>query len=201
MKKQLPAFLAGVLVATLALSSLPALAGVITSRTTIEVDPINILVNGETFVPRDVNGNEVAVFAYNGTTYAPLRALAEAYGLEVGYDAKKNMAMVEEKESEVVAITTDEEYEAFKTLWNVFEIKELDPKAAWGTNPNHPNYGKTTTRYTIELVDDSVDIEEIERNEAEFSKRFVSDIRSTEEISVAYFQSKTGVFVIQIGGM
>ena len=61
----------------------------------ITVDPtIKILVNGEEFQPTDANGNPVMTFVYNGTTYAPLRALAEAYGLEVGYDAAANMATV-----------------------------------------------------------------------------------------------------------
>ena len=67
----------------------------------INVDPsIKILVNGEEFKPTDANGNEVMTFSYEGTTYAPLRALAEAYGLEVGYDAEKKMATVAEPETE-----------------------------------------------------------------------------------------------------
>ena len=41
---------------------------------------------GEVLQPTDASGNPMEVFTYNGTTYAPLRALAEAYGLEVGYD-------------------------------------------------------------------------------------------------------------------
>ena len=63
----------------------------------ISVDPsVKILVNGAEFKPKDANGNDVMTFIYNGTTYAPLRALAEAYGLEVGYDAARNMATVSE---------------------------------------------------------------------------------------------------------
>lgn len=63
----------------------------------ISVDPsVKILVNGTEFQPKDANGNDVMTFIYNGTTYAPLRALAEAYGLEVGYDAARNMATVSE---------------------------------------------------------------------------------------------------------
>lgn len=63
----------------------------------ISVDPsVKILVNGAEFKPQDANGNDVMTFIYNGTTYAPLRALAEAYGLEVGYDAARNMATVSE---------------------------------------------------------------------------------------------------------
>lgn len=91
MKKQIPAFLLGMLVAVL-LGSLSAVA--ISARMTIEVDPIEIQVNGVVFAPKDVTGKDVPVFAYEGTTYAPLRALAEAYGLDVGYDAEKNMATV-----------------------------------------------------------------------------------------------------------
>lgn len=91
MKKNTLIFLSGVLTA-LILCSLSALA--LSSRMTIEVDPISVQVNGQTFAPKDVTGKEVPVFSYNGTTYAPLRALAEAYGLVVGYDPEKNMATV-----------------------------------------------------------------------------------------------------------
>lgn len=94
MKKTLPAFLAGVIATLAVLGS----AYAITTNMTIEVWPINILINGETFQPYDVNGTEVPVFVYNGTTYAPLRALAEAYGLVVGYDGEKNQATVSSPE-------------------------------------------------------------------------------------------------------
>lgn len=112
-------FILGVLASTLVFSlSISALA--ISGRMTIEVDPINIQVNGAAFQPTDVNGNEVPVFAYNGTTYAPLRALAEAYGLEVGYDATTNMATVGEQKSDVVTPAQSANgmtYEEFKALW------------------------------------------------------------------------------------
>lgn len=91
--KHLPSFAAGMLTMALVGSvSVGALAA--TGQLTITVDPVNIQVNGETFQPKDAKGNDVPVFAYNGTTYAPLRALAEAYGLEVGYDAQAKMATV-----------------------------------------------------------------------------------------------------------
>ena len=86
---------------------------------TITIHPIRILVNGEAFRPTDVNGNEVMVFTVNGTTYAPLRALAEAYGLEVGYDATNNIATVNSPDrapSASVPETRD-----FATYWTVEE--------------------------------------------------------------------------------
>ncbi len=95
MKRRIRPFLSGFLCAALVFAlALSALA--ITGRMTIEVDPINIQVNGRTFAPKDVTGKEVPVFAYQGTTYAPLRALAEAYGLSVGYDPQTNLATVQD---------------------------------------------------------------------------------------------------------
>lgn len=92
MKKFLIGFLAAILICTLAVGALAA-----TGKLSIEVNTdMKIRVNGEVFAPTDANGNPVMVFEYNGTTYAPLRALAEAYGLEVGYDAASRMATVDE---------------------------------------------------------------------------------------------------------
>lgn len=133
MKKQLPAFLTGFLAAVLVLSlSLSAFAA-ITGKTTIEVGPISIKVKGEIFQPTDVNGNPVDVFVYNGTTYAPLRALAEAYGLEVSYDGEAKMAVVEEPEEAVEPSAQpvvpgdysdwseelEAKYQTFKGLWRL----------------------------------------------------------------------------------
>ena len=70
-------------------------AQALTKRTSLSVSPINIEVNGTVFQPKDVNGNTVSLFVYSGTTYAPLRALAEAYGLTVGYDSEKKLATVD----------------------------------------------------------------------------------------------------------
>jgi len=70
-------------------------AQALTQRATIAVSPINIEVNGAVFRPKDATGKDVSVFVYNGTTYAPLRALAEAYGLTVGYDQAKKLATVD----------------------------------------------------------------------------------------------------------
>lgn len=59
-----------------------------------------VLVNGEEFVPKDANGKEVPVFNYGGTTYVPIRAVSEAFGLEVGYDKDKNAAVITMPEPE-----------------------------------------------------------------------------------------------------
>lgn len=125
MKKHIPSFAAGMLTMAL-VGSLGIGALAASGSFTITVDPINVQVNGEVFQPKDATGADVPVFSYNGTTYAPLRALAEAYGLEVGYDAESNMATVVEagealptEESATTTYTFDYSYEEFKELWSL----------------------------------------------------------------------------------
>lgn len=93
MKSRLFSFIAGV-AAALVLVALPVSALASDGSLTLTIHPIRVLVNGKVFQPKDVLGNDVLVFTYDGTTYAPLRALAEAYGLEVGYDAQNRIATV-----------------------------------------------------------------------------------------------------------
>lgn len=93
MKAKLISFFTGMLTVVL-LMGLTVSALAADGSLSLSVNPIRVMVNGEVFQPKDAQGNDVLVFTYNGTTYAPLRALAEAYGLEVGYDAANKIATV-----------------------------------------------------------------------------------------------------------
>ena len=102
MKGRLISFAAGFAAATVfAGSSLTALAA--EGALTIRAVPAELLVNGELFHPKDVNGKDAMVFTCNGTTYAPARALAEAYGLSVGYDPERKIATVNKSQTGSVA--------------------------------------------------------------------------------------------------
>lgn len=95
--KNLKSFALGVvataLVATCGVSALAASGAI-----NISINPnVQIKVNGAVFQPKNEKGKDVMVFTYDGTTYAPLRALAEAYDLEVGWDQNDRMAVVGEK--------------------------------------------------------------------------------------------------------
>lgn len=134
MKKQLPGFIAGLLCAVVLFGVVGGAGALITGPSDIKVYPINIMVNGQVFQPKNVNGELVDVFKYGGTTYVPLRAIAETFGLEVGYDAEKNLATVGQpgssippKQDDVSASldysdwSAEEEaaYQEFKRLWKV----------------------------------------------------------------------------------
>lgn len=120
MKGKITSFLAGVLcVVLLAGASVTALAA--DGSLTLNVNPIKVLVNGEVFEPKDASGNDVMVFTYNGTTYAPLRALAEAYGLEVGYDAERNIATVSNPALKAPTTETETVSSDFASQWTIKE--------------------------------------------------------------------------------
>lgn len=150
-------FLSGVLCATLVFSlALSALA--ISGKMTIEVDPVNVQVNGEVFQPTDVTGKEVPVFAYQGTTYAPLRALAEAYGLEVGYDAAANMATVTDPDVKTPDTTTpDTTAKADYSDWSAEdEAAYQEFKGMWEYTDSYNDNGRPTAQYNGDKDYDSL---------------------------------------------
>lgn len=82
----------------------------------ITIYPIKVLVNGEVFQSTDANGKPVEMFTYNGTTHALLRVLANAYGLEVGYDGQRNIATVNSPEKDNAATPS-----GFTSVWTITE--------------------------------------------------------------------------------
>lgn len=175
MKKHIPGSLAGVLVTTAVFgTTVTALAA--TGTISLEVTPVNIKVNGEVFQPKDVNGDDVMVFAYNGTTYAPLRALAEAYGLQVGWDQASGTATVVDPDAEQVAPdttanayadwTAEEEaaYQEFKGMWEgemhgekmtaAFTLKDKTARAlrAWLNNIPNEVFQRIVIRHATEFI-------------------------------------------------
>ncbi len=55
---------------------------------------INVYVDDVKIDPKDVNGNSVPVFAYNGTTYLPIRAISNALGKPIQWDGSTNSVYV-----------------------------------------------------------------------------------------------------------
>ncbi|NLH01675.1 MAG: copper amine oxidase N-terminal domain-containing protein [Clostridiales bacterium] len=84
--KKSPRILSSVLAVLLVLS-MTISAGATVSKT-IQVNPgITVYVDDSKLVPTDINGKIVDVFASDGTTYMPLRALSQALGKSVAWNA------------------------------------------------------------------------------------------------------------------
>lgn len=84
MKKRLQGLVAGVLIGSI------GTGGVLATNTTTLYDVltngIKIVVDGKKLNPVDAIGNIVEPFIYNGTTYLPVRAVADALGKAVYWD-------------------------------------------------------------------------------------------------------------------
>lgn len=55
---------------------------------------ISFLLNGESWTPKDVNGGTAVPISYKGTTYVPLRAVAEATGADIEWNAAKQQISI-----------------------------------------------------------------------------------------------------------
>ena len=55
---------------------------------------INLYLNDKGFIPKDVNGNETYPFILNGTTYVPIRAIAELFNANIDFNEKTNTVSI-----------------------------------------------------------------------------------------------------------
>lgn len=74
--------------ATFTLERVETTSNSIGSKTsTLSYSDIKITLNGQYIEPKDANGNTVEPFIIDGTTYLPVRAVANALGLDVQWDS------------------------------------------------------------------------------------------------------------------
>lgn len=99
MKKNVRSFAAG-MAATLALVGVVGTAMADQRQATLDYSNIKITMDGQTITPTDANGAAVEPFAISGTTYLPVRAVAEALGLEVTWDGSTSTVILTTPEDE-----------------------------------------------------------------------------------------------------
>ncbi|MGN1098150.1 MAG: stalk domain-containing protein, partial [Clostridia bacterium] len=117
MKEKLQGFLAGAL-AVAVIGTGSGLAKEAAESITAVYQNIKLVVDGVLIEPKDANGNTVEPFIYNGTTYLPVRSVAEAFGKEVLWDG----------ENATVFLGSEVDKPAKKlTLWNRSYIECSDP--------------------------------------------------------------------------
>lgn len=86
MKKQWKGFTLGVVLTLLIVSMIGTVFAAYQRQATLEYADIKIVIDGETINPTDASGNTVEPFIIDGTTYLPIRAIANALGLDVAWD-------------------------------------------------------------------------------------------------------------------
>lgn len=86
MKKQWKGFLSGVLVSAMTMAFATSALAAYQKQATLDYTGISITLDGQPVIPTDANGNSVEPFAIDGTTYLPVRAVANAMGLGVDWE-------------------------------------------------------------------------------------------------------------------
>ena len=87
MKKRLQGLIAGVLIGTMLTSGIVFAKNIQETINAVYMN-VKLVIDGEEITPKDVNGNIVEPFIYNGTTYLPVRAIGEAFDKDVHWDGK-----------------------------------------------------------------------------------------------------------------
>ena len=78
-----------------------------------EFPGIRILIDGVRLEPTDVHGNYVEPFIVDGTTYVPIRAIAQAFGKEVNWDGDMRRVIIGEAQHASISV-----FEAFIEAFN-----------------------------------------------------------------------------------
>lgn len=77
--------------------SVTVFAKQVTETVNIMYDNIKILIDGVEFNAKDANGNDIEPFIYNGTTYLPVRAIANAFDKEVDWEPQTSTVILGSK--------------------------------------------------------------------------------------------------------
>lgn len=158
MRKQWKSFWGGFLICLLLVSLIGSAAATV-GRKTVEVDYNNIKVtmNGKAVVLADANGNAVEPFAISGTTYLPVRAVATALGLQVGWDGATNTVVLSsnstnEQNKGSVIYNKD----GIKITFLGFQDKKEENQLYKGWNIRLKIENASTKDYTVQVRDLSV---------------------------------------------
>ena len=89
MKKSFKGFIMGLIMGlVISCVCVGAVTGVVTKE--LHYNDIKVTLNGKEITPKDANGKVVEPFIIDGTTYLPVRAVADALGLDVNWDGETN---------------------------------------------------------------------------------------------------------------
>ncbi len=147
--ERIKGFLLGVaLCLVIGMLSIPAFAESVGKQITAYYNDIKLIINGETVIPKDAKGNVVDPFIVDGTTYLPVRAVAEALGQAVSWDGN----------TKSVIIGANEEYkqptiwlDAMKPTNDGFKVVSEDTPIKDNLNASYKSYmyGGSTATYAL----------------------------------------------------
>lgn len=84
-------------VAIMLIVGITAFAKQATETISVMYDNIKILIDGVEYTAKDANGNVIEPFIYNGTTYLPVRGIANAFDKEVDWEPQTSTVVLGSK--------------------------------------------------------------------------------------------------------
>ncbi|MCD8050016.1 MAG: peptidylprolyl isomerase [Clostridia bacterium] len=154
--------LGGVVAMVLAVS--PTLAG---------AEGIGIVIDGEEFVAKNALGEVVEPFIEDGSTFLPVRALGEAVGKEVSFDAENYAVYIGEEPSEDAVW----EKAALKINDRIFYESDID---AYGVSAANTYY-YAMIESAVTMAEETFSKEEIEAKRDEYVAQFAEGYDGDEE--------------------
>ena len=92
MKDKLKGIVLGIVIGVMLVPTAFAAIGTVTKN--LSYDDIKISLNGKIIEPKDANGNKIEPFIIEGTTYLPVRAVCDALGLNVEWEATSKTVLL-----------------------------------------------------------------------------------------------------------
>lgn len=93
--------LSGIIIGT----CMGATADTIIKDVTVQINSsINYKLNGNEFIPKNVDGSKMDTLIYNGRSYVPLRAIADAFSVAVDWDGTNSTIIMGEREGKGVSL-------------------------------------------------------------------------------------------------
>ncbi len=103
MKEKIKTLIVGMIIGALLVPTVFATVGTVTKE--LSYNDIKITLNGKEVKPTDSDGNYVEPFIIDGTTYLPVRGVANALDLGVEWDGVTNTVKLSNEESESESAT------------------------------------------------------------------------------------------------
>ncbi len=134
MREKLKGLIVGILIGTLLVPTVFATVGTVTKE--LSYNNIKITMDGTEVKPTDANGNYVEPFIIDGTTYLPVRGIANALDLGVEWDGKANtVKLSSDKPSGSESGSAGTKLQVGEVIFNEAGIKvtltEIEKKNTW----------------------------------------------------------------------
>ncbi|MCX7923438.1 MAG: extracellular solute-binding protein [Clostridia bacterium] len=120
MRKLLKCFFMSCIVISLLFSlGLGAFAAPVSKTINAVYNNVKIYVDGNLIQPKDGKGNKIEPFVYNGTTYLPVGAIAQALGEPVKWNKYNNSIYIgDNPEAVELTFSEDDDVNAIDPVWN-----------------------------------------------------------------------------------